>query len=458
MSNEINLLYRFAPEVKTLSRDDTRLGIEVEGWKTLSFTTATNFHADAIEALSDSGATLEKLQHIAAGTGSVPDGKEAICYYIERFSQARLLHWELVQDGESLARVTPLAAGYRPHPDPLPTQRLSLCRFAYIRNTSEGLVLESSLVRACIHLNPRGMELVSQALAQPHLDAKNIMAGILWRLGFFDVENPQEDNSRKCWEFHDILMHETSRFNRDLPGGGTYRFKDKFAAAPAKKEAMPGERINLPVVDISKIKAISNSLDEVQPRRKSVRSYSTKSIDLSTLSEFLWRVARTTAAPWSNGPQELMSRAYPAGGSINELEFYVAVRRCEGLDPAFYHYDSHHHGLVRLKHTEKLASKIVESSGGAMGLKPEEAKPDVTIVVSSRLPRLAWKYERMAYRASLLHAGVVIELMYLVATDMKLAPCANGSGDSRLFEQATGLNQFEETSIAEFCLGMLKES
>ena len=89
-----------------------------------------------------------------------------------------------------------------------------------------------------------------------------------------------------------------------------------------------------------------------------------------------------------------------------------------------------------------------------MGIKPEEAKPDVTIVVSSRLPRLAWKYERMAYRASLLHAGVIIELMYLVATDMNLAPCANGSGDSRLFEQATGLDRFEETSIAEFCLGL----
>jgi SagB-type dehydrogenase family enzyme len=70
------------------------------------------------------------------------------------------------------------------------------------------------------------------------------------------------------------------------------------------------------------------------------------------------------------------------------------------------------------------------------------------------LSRLAWKYEGMAYRASLMNAGVVFELMYLVATDMGLAPCANGTGDSRLLEEAAGLDPFEETPIAEFVLAM----
>jgi hypothetical protein len=96
--------------------------------------------------------------------------------------------------------------------------------------------------------------------------------------------------------------------------------------------------------------------------------------------------------------------------------------------------------------------------GRAMALQSDQQQPDLTIVVSSRLPRLAWKYERMAYRASLLHAGVAIGLMYLVATDMTLAGCANGSGDSRLFEAATGLDRLEESAIAEFCLGVPAES
>ena len=37
---------------------------------------------------------------------------------------------------------------------------------------------------------------------------------------------------------------------------------------------------------------------------------------------------------------------------------------------------------------------------------------------------------------------------------MGLAPCANGTGDSRLLQEATGIDPFEETAIAEFVLGM----
>jgi SagB-type dehydrogenase family enzyme len=101
-----------------------------------------------------------------------------------------------------------------------------------------------------------------------------------------------------------------------------------------------------------------------------------------------------------------------------------------------------------------MATKIVERSSAAMGLTKEERQPDLTIVIASRLPRLAWKYQGMAYRASLMNAGVVFHLMYMVATDMGLAPCANGTGDSRLLEQATGLDSFEETAIGEFVLGV----
>ena len=57
-----------------------------------------------------------------------------------------------------------------------------------------------------------------------------------------------------------------------------------------------------------------------------------------------------------------------------------------------------------------------------MGLGEADQKPDLAIVIASRLPRLAWKYQGMAYRASLMNAGVVFNLMYLVAIDMGLAP------------------------------------
>jgi SagB-type dehydrogenase family enzyme len=318
-------------------------------------------------------------------------------------------------------------------------------------------LLESGATRAQMRIAPRGLTAISQTLADvvvPDVGAPDILAGLLWRLGFFDVASPQEDDSRSCWEFHDLLMDETSRFNRNLPGGATYRFEGRIPAPPAAKPAMPGERVDLPTIDAAALRTSSESLDALQERRRSIRAYADRPIALATLATFLWRVARTTEPPFGTGPQQVMSRPYPAGGSINELEFYAAVRRCDGLDPSFYHYDSHGHALVRIANSRKIAAAIVAKSASAMALQPGQQQPDITIVVSSRLPRLAWKYERMAYRASLLHAGVAIELMYLVATDMMLAACANGSGDSRLFEEATGLDRFEESAIAEFCLGV----
>jgi SagB-type dehydrogenase family enzyme len=454
----VDCFHRFGPDVKSVTRDGNRLTLEVEGWKALSFTAATSGHADAVQAFAGEGATLGRLGKLAAGTGSGAEGRKAALYYIERFSRARLLHWDLADEVGRLAHVTPLTAAYRPRPEAPPAQPLSLCRFACLRRTPAGMLLESGAVRAHMLLEPRGMEALLRSLAQPVTAAQDAMAGLLWQFGFFDVETPQEHDFRKCWEFHDLLMHENSRFNRDLPGGATYRFKDRFASAPAAKPAVAGDRFGLPAIDGASVRARSTALDAVQARRKSIRAYAAQPIGLATLAEFLWRVARTTAPPWSNGPQELMSRAYPAGGSLNELEFYIAVRRCEGLEPAFYHYDSHGHALVQLANSQKIAGAMVEYAAGAMALDADDPRPDVTIIVSSRLPRIAWKYERMAYRLTLLHAGVVVQLMYLVATDMKLAPCANGSGDSRLFEQATGLNHFEEVAIAEFCLGLPAEA
>ena len=79
--------------------------------------------------------------------------------------------------------------------------------------------------------------------------------------------------------------------------------------------------------------------------------------------------------------------------------------------------------------------------------------PQVLVVMTSRLPRLAWKYTGIAYKISLMNAGVAIQSLYLVATDLGLAGSAAGSGNPDLFAQATGVSSWEETSIAEFGFG-----
>ena len=81
---------------------------------------------------------------------------------------------------------------------------------------------------------------------------------------------------------------------------------------------------------------------------------------------------------------------------------------------------------------------MLADSAQAMG--QPEAPPHVLVVLTCRLPRFAWKYQGIAYRVSLINAGVVIQTMYLVATDRGLAGCANGSGNSQLFAEIIGLD------------------
>ena len=54
-------------------------------------------------------------------------------------------------------------------------------------------------------------------------------------------------------------------------------------------------------------------------------------------------------------------------------------------------------------------------------------------------------------------ARALYQTLYLVATDMGLAPCAMGGGDSELFAEASGLDSLVEAAVGEFALGTRAE-
>lgn len=453
MSGAVRLLYRFNTDVQSIKRSGNRITIEVKDWRPIGFTAADTSYADAIMALGD-GVTLSQLDEIAAASGEAGPAGEAIRYYLDRFAYARMLGWSLLDDKGEFGSVEALAKLYQPEIGTAPEGDLVLCRFAFVRQLGGNAIMESGLAKARVRWQPRGLDRLADILAHPHQAVPGSFAEALWRLGFLDTTEPERNEAHRCWEFHDLLMHEISRANRDItPVGGTYRFDGQFPPLPAIKPAVAGRRIELGQVDPSRIRQQSKSLDDLQARRRSVRDYAEAAVSLSSLSEFLWRVCRTTAHI-PDERQDVIVRPYPAGGCINELEFYVATHRCGGLEPAVYHYDSHGHALIQLDASTRAAQKIIEGSVKAMVLESGQLPPALTIVIASRLPRLAWKYQGMAYRATLMHVGVVYHLMYMVATDMGLGPCAIGTADSRLLEDVAGLDRLEETAIGEFALGI----
>ena len=112
------------------------------------------------------------------------------------------------------------------------------------------------------------------------------------------------------------------------------------------------------------------------------------------------------------------------------------------------------HRLIRLQgRTREMAALLRDAAESTAT--PEDTL-QVLVILTARFPRVAWKYESIAYALTLKHVGVIYQTMYLTATAMGLAPCAIGGGDADLFARAAGTDYYAETSVGEFLLGSLR--
>ena len=155
------------------------------------------------------------------------------------------------------------------------------------------------------------------------------------------------------------------------------------------------------------------------------------------------------------GLYETTSRPYPNGGASYELELYPIVDRCEGLLPGFYHYDPQEHALEPLAPPNTFTEQFLQDARAFSG---QSVRPGILFMIAARFGRVSWKYASIAYATILKNVGALYQTMYLVATAMRLAPCALGAGNSDRFSQLLGEDYYEETAVGEFMLGTLPRS
>jgi len=425
----------------------------------------------ALRRLDPPGLDQDRVGEILPGDG---DGTLARWYYyLERLTQRGLVCYAVESGGARLATLAAVSPAFTSGPAQVVAGRpYALSRFAYVRRQGNEAVLESPLSHARIHLNdPRAAALVG-ALAAPATaealaervrglggDAVAGVLTLLLRAGMLE-EADAEDPALRSWEFHDLLFHARSRRGRfDAPYGTTYRLADRMAPPPALKPAPAGPAHDLYRPDVDRLEQDDPPFARVQAQRRSIRTYdAARPITDRQLGEFLFRVARVTGyhegeveTPVGAVRQEFAARPYPAGGGLYELELYAAVQACEGLDPGLFHYDAAGHRLLRLRgRTPEVAALLGDAAASTA---TAEESLQVLLIVAARFPRVAWKYESIAYALTLKHVGVLYQTMYLTATAMGLAPCAIGGGDADLFARAAGTDYYAETSVGEFLLG-----
>jgi SagB-type dehydrogenase family enzyme len=424
------------------------------------------------------GAYEEPLtERIAQSDG--PTGLGTFYYHLQQLGRRGLLLRSAASAGERLATLVPTSAGFTYSGRGIALdQAYVLSRFAYVHADGGQLLLESPLSHAHILLHDVHAAAVIHALAQPkriaelvgHVDGLAaddaalvlellLNACMLGEAGEDGVGDTDRTVALQSWEFHDLLFHSRSREGRHAyPVGGTYRFAGKLDPPPALAPHTPRNFVDLATPDLERLLREDPPFARVQERRHSVREYGSRPITVEQLAEFLYRVARMkerteVEVETPGGPvrMEFTSRPYPAGGALYEMEFYVVVNACEGLNPGLYHYDPSQHGLGQLTERTEEVMRLLRTATQATGIPTESLQ--IELILAARFQRVAWKYASMAYAAILKHVGVLYQTMYLVATAMDLAPCAVGCGNADLFARSAGTDYYAESSVGEFLLG-----
>ena len=93
---------------------------------------------------------------------------------------------------------------------------------------------------------------------------------------------------------------------------------------------------------------------------------------------------------------------------------------------------------------------LLKAAEFAMGA---HAAPQILITIAARFGRISWKYSSIAYALILKDVGVLIQTLYLMATDMGLGGCAIGSTNIDLFAKMTGIEFHVEGPVGQFALG-----
>lgn len=354
--------------------------------------------------------------------------------------------------GNLLARLIPMTGSYREVPVPA-SGRLLLSRFVSVHRVGRRFVLESPRALARIELMPAALPRLARFAIPPGRPVRDGFDRLLARAGMLTPVDSRgrtgedRDPVLRLWEYSDLLFHARSRLGRhDGPVGATWEYLGRLPPEPA---VAPWRDHRIPLPTRLPRPRASKSLTRVLAARRSRRA-GRRLLTVPELGAFLYRSARVTArrAADTRLPYETTHRPYPSGGACYPLELYLVVQRCRGLGRGVYHYDPLHHCLEPVAGGQRQVTPFFRDVRQSFA-----GFPPVLIVITARFARVSWKYRAMAYSTILKDVGALMQTMYLVATDLGLAPCAIGCGDAERSARALGTRFESESSVGEFLLG-----
>ncbi|WP_293010492.1 SagB family peptide dehydrogenase [Mycobacterium sp.] len=367
-------------------------------------------------------------------------------------------------DGKDLYSLQPFG---QPPPRPGQSSKSNvMSKFAVLQRNLDAFLLQHPLSWCDLQIHDTQLLVVLDGLHtrvsdSSHPAAAQLVEDLRWS-GIL-VARGDEDSRFEVvsWSAPDLWFHRRSTLGQRTVTwehfGPTKWAKGRFAQPPARRAKYPGELLALPVPDLTAQDSREPSLTNVIESRVSTRAFDDgHPISVEQLAELLYRTARTRSIEPVGEGEELLSRPYPSGGSLYELEVYPIVRNVAGLEPGMYHYDSFDHSLCTIAATDSRAvHQLLKTASATLS---EGAEPQVLIVMAARSGRIMWTYEQVSYATILKNVGALMQTMYLVATAMGLGVCAQGFSDTAAFVAATGVDELEECSVGSIIVGLPAQS
>jgi SagB-type dehydrogenase family enzyme len=411
--------------------------------------TAGQLHA--LKALNLGPATVSELSRLSG-----PAGNE-VGTLISQLAAGGWLTVAVRDGAKDLYAIVPCG---QPPPRPASaSSSLGLSKFAVLHRDSEGFVLEHPLSWCDVRIHDaRLLALLdgSESTDLPGAIASQFIEDLRWSGMLVAVGDEDQGFEALSWSAPDLWFHRRSTLGeRNVTWehfGPTKWAKGRFPQPPTRTTKYSGEPIALAVPDLADKRAHDPTLTAVLEDRVSTRTFDdAHPITIDQLAELLYRTARTRRTLPVGEGEELLSRPYPSGGGIYELELYPVVRNVAGLEAGMYHYDSFDHALRLVAAADsKAVSQLMKPASATL---TGGAEPQILIVMAARAGRIMWTYEQIGYAAILKDVGVLMQTIYLVATAMGLGACAQGFSDTAAFVAATGVDELQECSVGSIIVG-----
>lgn len=191
---------------------------------------------------------------------------------------------------------------------------------------------------------------------------------------------------------------------------------------------------------------IKAELGPLLHNRATRREFKNQIIDKRTISTLLARgigINRKQTIPWL--------RTYPSGGALFPLEVYIALFDNSEIRNGFYHFYVKKNCLSLLK--QGNCRKFMQQ----FFIQPEIINnSNAVIIITANFMRSFFKYEKLAYRLTLLEAGHLAQNLILMGEALGLSSVPVCGFLERKMEKFMKIDGIEESTLYALVIGHAK--